>query len=247
MAIEVAIRAEHPELAEQGIPSLEVWPEYNLHGDVVNVLWPRLEADLPEFQFCLLDVDSRELLAEGFTAPCWWDGTQGGLSDGIDTTMSEAFERLDRGGPASALCALAAEIPPRNRGLGLATTILTAMRDIAAQHSLDHLIAPVRPSWKERYPLTPIERYATWRREDGQLLDPWMRVHERLGATVGPPLPRSMRISGTVGEWEEWTGLRFPETGDYVFPHGLASVAIDCEQNVGDYWEPNVWMIHAIP
>lgn len=247
MAIEVAIRGQHPELAEQGIPSREKWPEYNLHGDVVNVLWPRLERDLPDFQFCLLGGDGGELLAEGFTVPCWWDGTTGGLSDGIDTTLSDAFDRLDRSGPVNAVCALAAEISPRNRGRGLAVTILTAMRDIAGEHGLEHLIAPVRPSWKERYPLTPIERYVTWRRDDGELLDPWMRVHERLGATVGPALPRSMRISGTVAEWEEWTGLRFPETGDYVFPHGLATVAIDGEQNLGRYWEPNVWMVHRVP
>jgi hypothetical protein len=31
----------------------------------------------------------------------------------------------------------------------------------------------------------------------------------------------------TVSEWESWTGSRFPETGDYVFPDGLATVHID--------------------
>ena len=71
----------------------------------------------------------------------------------------------------------------------------------------------MRPSWKERYPLTPIERYVTWRRDDGTLLDPWMRLHERLGARVGPPLPESMLITGTVAEWSSWTGLAFPDPG----------------------------------
>ena len=118
------------------------------------------------------------------------------------------------------------------------------MRELAERHGLRRLIAPVRPSWKERYPLAPIERYITWRREDGQLLDPWMRLHERLGARVATALPHSMRITGTVQEWESWTGLAFPESGAYVFPHGLAPVAIDRESDVGIYWEPNVWMIH---
>ena len=72
--------------------------------------------------------------------------------------------------------------------------------------------------------ITPIEQYVTYRRDDGQLLDPWMRVHERLGARVGAPLPESLRITGTVGEWESWTGLSFPASGDYVFPEGLAPV-----------------------
>jgi len=52
-------------------------------------------------------------------------------------------------------------------------------------------IAPVRPSWKERHPLVPIERHATWRRPDGLLLDPWLRVRERLGATILGPEPPS--------------------------------------------------------
>lgn len=71
-----------------------------------------------------------------------------------------------------------------------------------------------------------------------------MRVHERLGARVSTPLPESMLITGTVGDWESWTGLTFPETGDYVFPEGLATVRIDVEKDLGSYWEPNVWMVH---
>ena len=38
--------------------------------------------------------------------------------------------------------------------------------------------------------------------------------------------------------------MAFPESGDYVFPRGLATVAIDREADVGRYWEPNVWMVH---
>jgi hypothetical protein len=122
--------------------------------------------------------------------------------------------------------------------------ILTAMRTLAERHGLEHLIAPVRPSWKERYPIASIESYIQWRREDGQLLDPWMRVHERLGARVSTPLPESLSITGTVSEWESWTGLTFPASGDYVFPEGLATVHIDKDADRGSYWEPNVWMIH---
>lgn len=74
--------------------------------------------------------------------------------------------------------------------------------------------------------------------------DPWVRVHTRLGARIGPAIPRSLHITGTVGEWETWTRMAFPETGDYVFPAGLATVHIDRERDLGEYWEPNVWIIH---
>jgi hypothetical protein len=119
------------------------------------------------------------------------------------------------------------------------------MLELARRYGLTDLIAPVRPSWKERYPLVPIERYARWRREDGLLFDPWMRVHERLGATILKPEPRSLRISGTIAEWEQWTGMAFPESGEYWFPRGLATLAVERESDRGSYWEPNVWMRHV--
>ena len=40
--------------------------------------------------------------------------------------------------------------------------------------------------------------------------------------------------------------MRFPETGDYVFPAGLATVRIDRDNDTGEYWEPNVWIIHYV-
>src|SRR5439155_23433360 len=40
--------------------------------------------------------------------------------------------------------------------------------------------------------------------------------------------------------WESWTRMDFPETGDYVFPEGLATVHIDRELDTGEYWEPNI-------
>jgi hypothetical protein len=137
-------------------------------------------------------------------------------------------------------------VPAKYQGKGLSGVALQGMIAIAREHGFGALIAPVRPSWKERYPLTPIERYALWRRDDGLLFDPWMRVHERLGAEILWPEPRSLRITGTVAEWEGWTDMAFPDSGEYVFPHGLATLAVDRALDVGSYWEPNVWMHHAV-
>jgi hypothetical protein len=53
-----------------------------------------------------------------------------------------------------------------------------------------------------------------------------------------------MRITGSVADWERWTGLPLPESGSYVFPHGLAPLAVDREAGAAEYWEPNVWMVH---
>ena len=40
--------------------------------------------------------------------------------------------------------------------------------------------------------------------------------------------------------------MSFPESGDYWFPGGLATVAIDRAEGRGSYAEPNVWMQHRV-
>jgi hypothetical protein len=67
----------------------------------------------------------------------------------------------DEGG-ANVLCPLVIMVPRDLQGRGLSRITVEAIRDAARRHGLTELIAPVRPSWKERYPLVPIGRYATW-------------------------------------------------------------------------------------
>jgi hypothetical protein len=232
--------AERPELAEPAWDAVsDTFPEYNNHGDVLNVYWSGLTEKFPEFQFHLVDEDEHTL-ARARCLPVRWDGTPEDLPKGIDGAIVRG---LDEGG-GNVLCAMVIQIPRRLQGQGLSAAALNAMADIGRAHGLPSLIAPVRPSWKDRYPLTPIERYATWRRDDGLLFDPWLRVHERAGASVLRPEPESLRITGRTADWEEWVGMQFPEDGVYAFPGGLAPLTVDGE--VGRYWEPNVWMHHPL-
>jgi len=119
------------------------------------------------------------------------------------------------------------------------------MKTVAAEHGLSALIAPVRPTLKEHYPVTPMERYVEWHRPDGSPFDPWIRVHWRLGAVTLRVSPKSMVVTGTVAQWERWTGMKFPETGRYIVPGALQPVTIDRETDIGRYEDPNVWMRHG--
>ena len=224
----------------------DVWPEYNRHGDVLNEYWGSLDDEFSEFQFVLYDEEADALLAEGHTIPFHWDGTVAGLPAGIDGVVADAFRQRAESTAPTALSALAIEVPPERQRGGLSGRMLAAMRGLAVAHGLGELVAPLRPTWKERYPLTPIERYVRWTREDGLPFDPWIRLHVRLGAEILHPEPRSLRITGTVTEWEEWTGMTFPESGAYVFPHGLAPLEVERAADRASYWEPNVWMRHRV-
>ncbi len=238
--MDVATVRERPDLIGPAWElTRDTLPEYNNHGDVLNRYWPRLTDELPDFQFDL--VDAGEPVARARSIPIRWDGSLADLPAGIDGAIARGF---DEGG-ASVLCALVIMVPRAVQSQGLSRSAVEAMLDIAARHSLRGVIAPVRPSFKERYPLTPIERYASWTRDDGLPFDPWMRVHARLGAEILKPEPRSLHITGGVDEWEAWTDTAFPEDGEYVFPHCLAPLTV--RSGRGEYWEPNVWMHHRAP
>ncbi len=239
----VVTLAENPDTFARRVPLLrQVWPEYNMHGDVLNARWGEIDDRYPEFQFVLLDGDGA-LAGLGNCTPLRWDGTAEDLPAGLDDALDRS---LTDPGSATAACAMQGVIEPGRQGRGLAAEPVRAMAEIARAAGLTDLIAPVRPNWKERYPLAPMDRYAFWTREDGEPFDPWIRVHVRMGAEILKPAPESVRITGSVKEWESWTGMTFPESGDYVFPRGLAPVRIDRERDTGEYWEPNVWLRHRL-
>jgi hypothetical protein len=87
--------------------------------------------------------------------------------------------------------------------------------------------------------------FAGWARGDGLHMDPWIRTHQRLGAEILCPAPRSMIVTGTVAEWQGWAAMAFPQTGSYVVPGALDLVEIDTERDHGSYVETNLWMRHA--
>jgi hypothetical protein len=233
---------ERPDLWDEAQTAFrDVWPEYNGHGDVSGQYFGALVPRYAHLQILVWDADTERTVARGRTIPFTWDGTLADLPAGIDALGLRALEEP---GPPTALSALAAEVATDQQGRGMSSLVIGAMADVARNAGLAALVAPVRPSWKDRYPLIPIEEYATWVREDGLPFDPWMRVHVRLGATVLRPEAHSMQITGSVAEWESWTGMEFPADGRYVFPGGLAPLEV--RDGVGHYWEPNVWMLHRI-
>ena len=233
-------QAERPELLERRDELGDAWNEFMYHDAVANRLWDRQYEEYPDLQLYLLDEDNK-LLAESNAVVIPF-----GPGELPDEGWDAALERAFAGEPAQAVSAIAITIGVDQRAKGLSKVMLDGMRKAVASRGLSDLVAPVRPSLKHRYPLAPIERYVEWRREDGTLFDPWLRVHESAGAKLIRVAHKSMRISGAVADWESWTKMSFPESGAYVVPGALVPVEIDRERDEGVYVEPNVWMHHRV-
>jgi GNAT superfamily N-acetyltransferase len=233
--------ADRPDLRAIRHPTLSrvTFPEYMHHNQTGTNYWHRLYDEHPDFQLALLDGD--ELTAEFHSVPMAWDGSAEDLPPGWDDVFPRAFE--SRREP-TVLCALALSVRPDQQGRQLSGYMLNAMRDTARNARLREVVAPVRPTKKAEYPLIPIERYVGWRREDGSHFDPWIRVHEVVGGSIIRPAPESMVIEAPVADWEEWTGMLFPDDGTYVVPQMLAPLHVST--GVGRHVEPNVWMRHGL-
>jgi hypothetical protein len=236
---------ERPELLERWLTQRDPWAgmEWMYHDPVCEHYWPRLNDDFLDFQFLVYDESADAVIGEGRTAPFRWSGREGDLPDGIDGLLPLA---CDGGEEPNTLSAVLAVVAPGSRARGASTEILKHMASVARAHNLGALVAPVRPTHKSRYPLTPIERYASWRRSDGLLFDTWLRTHERLGARYAGICHNSNVYKGTVAQWTEWTQLEFMESGDYLAPGMMNPFQMSLETDGGTYREPNVWMIHDL-
>jgi hypothetical protein len=240
----IASLAERPDLLD-ALPFGAGWPRFIFHDPVASELMPTVERIFADLNLVLLDDAGDQVVAGGWGVPVVWDGTVDGLPAGWDGALQRAVDAHESGSRPTTLCAMATEVVETHRARGLSGHVLSALRRRASEKGLGTMIAPARPTLKQRYPLVPIARYAQWTREDGAPFDPWIRTHWRLGARILAPEQCAMRIVGTVAEWEEWTGVDFPESGDFVVPEALSVVSIDRERDRGTYIEPAVWMLHA--
>ncbi|MFQ6042065.1 MAG: GNAT family N-acetyltransferase [Candidatus Poribacteria bacterium] len=223
------------------------WPEFMLKNPVANEYWADLYQTFPEFQFAMLEISTNNVIAVGNSIPLAWDGNYGDLPDnGWEWALARGFKDCAVSRAPNIQCALSLTIPQNYRGRGISAQALQAMKTIGKAYGFDAMMAPVRPNLKSRYPLTTMEQYTRWQNDDGLPFDPWIRVHVRLGAGIVKVCTRSMRIIGTVEDWERWTGMRFPESGMYIVPGALVPVEIDYGANQGIYVEPNVWMRHSL-
>ena len=245
MAISFPTMAERPDLRSRARDLISMWPQFMHHDPVCNAYFGRVRDELPHLQFFAWDDERDEVVAEANAVPTVWDGKPGTLpEEGLDAILEDS---LSESAPVpNVLCALQIVISSEYQGRGLSIRLLSRMAELGGLQGYELLIAPVRPSLKNQYPLAPIDRYVDWRRDDGTHLDPWLRTHERFGGEILKIAPRSMTIPGTIAEWEDWAKMVFPETGSYVVPGALEPVEIDREADQGLYVEPNVWMRHRL-
>lgn len=222
----------------------EGFPPFITADPVAEVYIERVFECFGKYHIALIDTTEDNPMASGWGVPIRWTGEVTDLPSGYTDTLGRAMRESETNIQPNTLVICAGIVNPTLAKKGVAGELILALKELATASNLSHVIAPLRPTLKNRYPLTPIETYSQWVRPDGLPLDPWLRTHIRLGGSIIAMAPHSQTMTGTVEQWEQWTEMKFPSTGHYVIPDGLNTLYIDRERDVGSYTEPNVWVRH---
>jgi GNAT superfamily N-acetyltransferase len=224
-----------------------VWPEFMRHDAVANENWHELLNRFAEYQFALLDTRANRVAGMGNSFPLRWDDALENLPDsGWDWAFTEAVQNHKRGVPPNIHCAIQIIIHPDYRGQGLSAPMIETVRAVTKSQNLRALIIPLRPSEKSTYPLISLDDYIKWKTDDGLAFDLWLRAHMRAGARIIKVCHKSKVIRGSRSDWEEWTKMKFPQSGQYIIPGALNPMHMNLENEEGVYVEPNVWIVHEV-
>ena len=241
--ITVAARPEQQAVLER--VDATAYPAFMRHTDLAP-WWPIIYGTFPEYQLILADARTGEHLAHGNMLPLSCDGTAADLPRTAVEMVRRALHDRRHGVAPTVLGALQAVVDPKQQGAGLSVQTLQGMAGLAAALRIPDLVAPIRPTEKTLDPLASLDEYVTRVRADGLPVDPWQRVHARLGAVPVGIEDAWFTVTGTIDEWASWTGLHAPTTGPYLVPGALAPVLVDAEHGVGRYVEPHLWMRYRI-
>ena len=223
------------------------YPRFLIEDFVISEPWNQLCSVYPEFQFGLVEVESKKMVAQGSCLPLPWHQSLDELPNtGCDWALMTCLDAQSNKIIPTILSAASIAIVPEWQGKGLSQMLLDYMQELARYHQYTTLILAARPTLKHLYPLTPIERYISWQNETGFAFDPWLRANLKRGAKLLGICDRSTVMNDTIPNWERLSNMRFPETGSYIIQGAIAPLEIDCESDRGTYIEPNVWLSYTI-
>ncbi len=226
------------------------WPLFMQNSSADDEYWDELfEPDFSQFQqFAILQQgEEQELIGTAHSVPFPWEG------DSLEQLPDNAWDEVFRRGIAARgkavkkmLSALSVTISPEFRGKNLSALLIGSLKQAAIDAGMEGLVVPVRPTLKQNYPLQDFVQYCGWKNDNNEPFDPWIRTHWRLGAKIIRPAMHSMYINASLDKWQEWTGMKFPQSGQYIIPGGLVPLEVDIQQQMGYYIEPNLWMFHNL-
>lgn len=246
--VKIVSGLEKPELADQVMALMQkTWPKFILNDPLGSQYWIELYLHFPDFQLLYMNTQTNEIYAIANSIPAHLNIEPHQLSDrGWHWCIEKGFDDFHAHRSLNTQFPLAVTVPLKYQAAKLGGFMVRQMKAVGLARKFKYFLAPLRPNQKAHYPLSSFENYVSWRRSDGLPFDAWMRAHWRIGARPIKPCHKSLVIEGSVSDWEDWSGLELPQSGQYIVPGALMPVKINIEDDLGVYEEPNLWMQHPM-
>ncbi len=117
---------------------------------------------------------------------------------------------------------MAVVISKKHLGKGISSKIINNLKKLAKSYAYSNLIFPVRPTLKSQYPTISMDDYINWKK-DNLPFDPWLRVHIKIGAEILKVANPSMKVRGTVSDWQRKDGYAFRRKQQIYYSRCLKS------------------------
>jgi hypothetical protein len=142
---------------------------------------------IDRFFYLYREAGQERLAAGGVTTRIFWDGEPETLPAGWEGTIARSYLNSTAGDRrVNTLVPLLAFTTARFRRQNASGTVLNAMCKSGQQEGFRYAIIPALPplQFKREYAGISMRELAALKREDGQPLDHWIRVHVKKGADV---------------------------------------------------------------
>ncbi|BCJ94161.1 transferase [Anaerocolumna cellulosilytica] len=220
------------------------WPKFMQGENVMRSYWGFLLSSFHKYQHVLAIDDL--IVAVVNSAPFKLGADiyklhENGIYWGLKQISHNYYNEVE----PDTLMALQIVVNPDFQGKKISYECLNLLKSLAYEQGFDKVVIPIRPSLKHLYPLMDMTEYIGLKDKDGFPYDPWLRVHMKAGGKIVKQC-RGISIQASVSEWEEWTGLHFGFSGEYVVPGALKPVYVDLHKNLVTYSQDNVWVAHFV-
>ncbi len=233
---------EQPELLKElGNLEEESFPDFLNEDPAWTEVAPHFYQEFAAFQFFIVEEKSNKVVGLCNNVPFNWDDNPDSLPSYQQMMLGALADWQAGNHKPNTLSGVLVLLDPEYRGQGLVEMLGGNIIGLAKQHEMTSIMVAVRPTLKEQYPLVSIEEYIQWKNADGKMFDPWLRAQALMGSKLVKAEPQSTVIDGSVAQWEAWTKMTFPVSGDYWVPGALSTVHIDLENDLGRHYEPHVW------
>lgn len=168
------------------------------------------------------------------------------LPDDLLDLFLEGIKQHQKEEDPNSIIVFSITVDNRYQGKGISSKMIKEIKNICKQDMFKNMLLPVRPTLKHKYPLTDMDSYQQWKNEENSLFDPWIRTHVKNGGKILRIAKGAQKFTGTVEDWQEWTGMIFPETGRYIIDGALSPLEIDISKDIGNLVEDNIWIKYDI-